>query len=121
MLFKGITKSFSLVGEEQYNTIGAFWDELSEKYGLENLVGLGHAWHGTTIDYAIGLKNGTIDDCNLCIDLPDDGWKRADGETEHLKSLYDDIYKNGALTYEIETFFEGGSCTVLYYRSSQNE
>ena len=28
MIFKGITKSFSLKNEDQYNTIGAFWDGL---------------------------------------------------------------------------------------------
>ena len=44
MTFTGITKDFSLLDEDQYNTIGAFWDELSAIYGLENLHGLGYKW-----------------------------------------------------------------------------
>ena len=41
MVFIGIGKRFSLKNEEQYDTIGAFWDDLASKYGLENLKGLG--------------------------------------------------------------------------------
>lgn len=37
MLFRGVSKTFSTVGEQQYNTIGKFWDEMSAIYGLENL------------------------------------------------------------------------------------
>ena len=44
MLFKGISKEFSLLKEDQYNTIGAFWDEMEALYGLENLQGLGYKW-----------------------------------------------------------------------------
>lgn len=33
MEFKGISKTFSTVGEKQYESIGAFWDEMSEIYG----------------------------------------------------------------------------------------
>ena len=40
MIFKGISKNFSLKNEEQYQTIGAFWDEMAEKYGLEHSTGV---------------------------------------------------------------------------------
>ena len=39
MIFIGISREFSLKDEDQYNTIGAFWDEMSLIYGLENLQG----------------------------------------------------------------------------------
>ena len=42
MEFKGIGRTFSTVGEKQYETIGAFWDEMSGIYGRENLRGLGY-------------------------------------------------------------------------------
>lgn len=116
MIFTGITRTFSLIGEEQYNTIGAFWDEMADIYGLENLRGLGYNWRCGKMDYAIGSRSGDIDGCNFSISLPDCGWIRADGETERLKEMYDEIYKGGALTYEIETFREDGTCTVIYYR-----
>ena len=88
MLFVGIIKEFSLQNEDQYNTIGAFWDELSLVYGLENLVGLGYKWENGKIYYAIGLKEGVIKDSNFSCELPDIGWEIFDGETDKLKEIY---------------------------------
>lgn len=36
MEFKGISRTFSTIDEKQYETIGAFWDEMSGIYGREN-------------------------------------------------------------------------------------
>ncbi len=116
MVFKGISRVFKLTNEEQYETIGQFWDEMALIYGLENLQGLGYKWENDEISYAIGLKNGDIEGYNLSITLPDDGWVTVSGKTEFLKELYDEIYKNGRLAYEIEIFFEYGRCEVSYYR-----
>ena len=116
MLFIGISKVFSLKNEEQYNTIGAFWDEMSLLYGLENLQGLGYKWEDGEIYYAIGLKTGNLKDANFSIELPNKGWIIVDGETDNLKNIYDEIYKKGPLKYEIETFTEEGKCQIKYYR-----
>lgn len=116
MEFKGISKIFSTVGEQQYNHIGAFWDELSERYGMENLRGLGYNWTSTSIEYVIGLKVGEIEGWNICVSLPDDGWKRIKGRTENLKEIYNEIYKDGPLKYEIEMFDDNGNCTIDIFR-----
>ena len=116
MIFKGISKEFSLLNNDQYNTIGGFWDEMALLYGLENLQGLGYKWTGSKIHYAIGLKVGDIKNYNLCIELPDMGWTVVKGNTDNLKDIYDEIYKLGALTYEIETFTENGKCKIKYCR-----
>ena len=116
MLFQGISREFSLLNEDQYDTIGAFWDEMAAKYGLENLQGLGYLWENGKIHYAIGLKVGKIADANLEIDLPDADWTTVDGKTDNLKEIYDEIYKSGSLKYEIETFTEDGDCLIKYYR-----
>lgn len=116
MTFLGIAREFSLAYEEQYDTIGAFWDEMAEKYGLESLLGLGYKWENDKISYAIGLKDGIIDGCNFSIKLPESGWEIATGETEKLKEIYQEIYKSGRLKYEIEEFYEDGSCQIRYYR-----
>jgi predicted transcriptional regulator YdeE len=116
MLFKGISREFSLLNEDQYNTIGAFWDEMAMLYGLESLQGLGYRWADGKIFYAIGLKVGDIKDHNLCIELPDTDWSVVNGETEKLKEIYDEIYKSGPLKYEIETFSESGKCQIKYCR-----
>ena len=119
MIFHGVTKDFDLTNEQQYNTIGQFWDEMSALYGLENLQGLGYLWKDNTISYAIGLKNGCINGSNLTIELPDDDWVTVKGKTDDLKQIYDEIYKGGRLQYEIETFDEDGNCEIRYYRNSQ--
>ena len=116
MLFVGISRDFSLLNEDQYNTIGAFWDEMGAIYGLENLQGLGYRWQNGAISYAIGLKDGVIEGANLQIDLPDGGWITTEGKTDDLREIYDEIYKSGALKYEIETFTKDGDCLIKYYR-----
>ncbi len=116
MIFVGLAKKFSLQDDEQYNTIGNFWDEMSLLYGMENLQGLGYKWEDSMIFYAIGLKNGKIDQANIKLELPDDNWFIVEGETKNLKSIYDEIYVDGPLKYEIEIFFENGMCQIKYYR-----
>ena len=116
MLFIGISKEFSLLNEDQYNTIGDFWDEMALIYGLENLQGLGYLWNDNKISYAIGLKVGKIKDFNLSIELPDENWTEVHGKTTNLKEIYDEIYKSESLKYEIETFTEDGKCLIKYYR-----
>ena len=117
MVFYGISRVFDLTNEAQYETIGQFWDEMAAQYGLENLQGLGYQWRENQFFYAIGLKSGHIPGWNVSISLPDDGWDMATGRTEQLKEIYDDIYRQGRLQYEIETFFKDGTCQILYYRT----
>lgn len=117
MLFEGIGRTFSTENDRQYETIGAFWDELAAKYGLENLQGLGYGWTERTIEYCIGLKTGRIDGANRCLRLPDDGWTQVRGRTEDLERIYAEIYRGGRLAYEIERFTDGGDCEILYWRS----
>jgi ribosomal protein S17 len=50
------------------------------------------------------------------IKLPDDGWVIVNGKTDNLKEIYDKIYLDGPLTYELETFTNDGNCTIKYYR-----
>ena len=116
MVFNGISKNFLLNNEQQYDTIGQFWDEMAAVYGLENLQGLGYCWENNKLSYAIGLKNGCIEGYNCSIELPDSGWTLLKGKTDSLKQLYDEIYKDGILQYEIETFYENGNCVIRYYR-----
>lgn len=117
MIFVGVSRVFSLENEDQYNTIGAFWDEISTVYGLENLRGLGYKWKNGQIYYAIGLKQGEIDHSNFKIVLPDENWRIVFGKTDNLKQIYDVIYLEGVLTYEIECFYENGDCEIRYYRN----
>lgn len=117
MIFTGISKTFSLENEDQYNTIGAFWDELMKVYRLSDLRGLGYNWTADTIEYVIGLKDGIIDDANCTVELPDEGWIECKGKTCDLQEIYRKIYEDGRLKYEIETFTEDGNCEILYIRA----
>ena len=114
--FYGISGKFSTKNGEQYQTIGAFWDEMSAKHGRENLQGMGYLWDGDTMSYAIGLKDGRIEDYDVEIWLPEEGWKAVKGRTEELSRIYDRIYRDGSLTYEIETFTPDGDCEICFYR-----
>lgn len=116
MFFEGIGRVFSTVNGQQYETIGAFWNELSEKYGRCRLRGLGFHWTENTIEYVIGLKEGRIAGADRAVSLPDEGWKSVRGKTAQLGQLYETIYRDGSLQYEIETFTDEGSCEILYYR-----
>ena len=116
MVFIGVSKAFSLKNEEQYDTIGAFWDEMSAAYGMENLQGLGYGWKDGIILYAIGFKQGEIPHANATITLPNDGWECVCGKTENLQQIYREIYQDGPLQWEIETFYENGDCEIRYYR-----
>lgn len=115
MKFIGIRRVFSTKNEEQYTTIGAFWDEMSDLYGRENLMGLGCNWTSSSIEYVMALKNGIIPEANYEINLPDE-WTVVSGKTENLSSIYDDIYKDGVLLYEIEEFDDEGNCLIRYCR-----
>lgn len=123
MLFRGFSRTFSTIGSGQYNTIGAFWDEMSALFGRENLYGLGYNWTDDTIEYVIGLKNGQMgQNCTIAnaeykkILLPDENWEDYRGRTDRLSELYDEIYRRGPLQYEIETFREDGTCHIKAYR-----
>ena len=115
MKFVGIRRVFSTENEEQYITIGAFWDELSNVYGRENLMGLGCNWTRDSIEYVMALKDGTIANADYEIELPDD-WITIWGKTENLSAIYDEIYKAGSLLYEIEEFDDKGNCRIRYCR-----
>ncbi len=119
MLFCGLSKVFSTENQRQYRSIGAFWDFMSERYGRENLRGLGWNWTENTITYVIGLKEGCLPSDAWYPDaeyrqvlLPDQGWIHFTGRTEDLSQLYAEIYADGILKYEIEQFYENGDCEV---------
>ena len=115
MKFIGIRKVFSTKNEEQYSTIGAFWDEMSAIYGRENLMGLGCNWTSDSIEYVMALKNGIIEGADYEIELPNE-WKTVRGRTEELGKIYGDIYKDRVLLYEIEEFDDEGNCQIRYCR-----
>ena len=116
MEFKGISRTFSTVDEKQYETIGEFWNEMSGIYGREKLRGLGWNWTEASIEYVIGLIDGEVDGSNFITVLPDDGWNCISGRTEELAELYDRIYIDGPLKYEIEMFDDNGNCKIMFYR-----
>lgn len=116
MVFNGISRVFSTVNSQQYEAIGDFWNELSDRYGRSNLRGLGYNWTADSIEYVIGLKVGIIRDANCSVELPDSGWIVVEGRTSKLSELYEKIYQDGVLLYEIETFDDYDKCQIMYYR-----
>ena len=116
MLFMGIGRTFSTESDHQFETIGAFWDELAAKYGRANLQGLGYGWTERSIEYVIGLIDGEIDGADRAVELPATGWVTVRGKTADLGKIYERIYQEGRLKYEIERFTDSGDCEIMYYR-----
>ena len=116
MLFKGIGRTFSTENDQQYKTIGAFWDELAARYGRVNLQGLGYDWKEQSIEYVIGLIDGEIGGADRNVELPDMGWVTVRGKTGELREIYEKIYQEGRLSYEIERFTDSGDCEIMYCR-----
>lgn len=112
--FYGIAKRFSVIGDEQYETIVKFWEELSEVYPIENLFGIGTDWKNGSFEYAIGIKNGIIPDYNKVYRLPTDGWKKPEEKTDDLYKIYSVIWAKHPLFAEIETFDSAGNCRIEY-------
>ena len=107
MIFTGITRTFSLENEQQYETIGAFWSEMEQRNDCSCLRGLGYNWTENTTEYVIGLTEGAAEGSDCTVILPDDGWIEVRGRTADLGEIYDRIYKDGALTFEIESYYNG--------------
>ena len=126
MFFSGFGKVFSTVGDSQYETIGAFWDEMSSRFGRENLRGLGCHWTADSIEYLIGLRKGALSDdeplpegaAHRELILPDHNWTVYTGKTSELDQMYGAIYQNGPLDFEIETFADDGNCEVHIFRKN---
>ena len=116
MLFRGIGRTFSTENDQQYETIGAFWDEMAAKYGRANLQGLGYGWTARSIEYVIGLIHGEIDTADRAVKLPETGWVSVQGRTEDLGMIYEKIYREGRLRFEIERFTDSGDCEIMYCR-----
>ena len=121
MLFKGIGRTFSTENDQQYETIGAFWNELAAKYGRVNLQGLGYGWTERSIEYVIGLIDGEIDEADRAVILPDTGWVMVRGRTAELGEIYEKIYLKGRLKYEIERFTDSGDCEIMYCRLTDRD
>ena len=121
MLFKGIGRTFSTENDQQYETIGAFWNELAAKYGRVNLQGLGYGWTERSIEYVIGLIDGEIDEADRAVILPDMGWVMVRGRTAELGEIYEKIYLKGRLKYEIERFTDSGDCEIMYCRLTDRD
>ena len=116
MVFAGISRVFSTANSQQYEAIGDFWQEMSDRYGRCRLRGLGYNWTADSIQYVIGFKEGVIPGANCSVDLPDSGWTVVEGRTAELSDMYDRIYQDGALLYEIEAFDDQGQCQIMFYR-----
>lgn len=116
MTFSGVHRCFTTKNNVQYNLIGDFWNEMAQIYGMENLRGLGCNWSEDSIEYIIGLKNGTISKANFITTLPDNNWIIIKGRIEDLSSIYEQIYSKGPIKYEIEMLYENGEIEIWYYR-----
>jgi len=127
MVFYGVKIRFDCTNNQQYKSIGDFWKFMTDAYPTFTLKGVGCNWSNDSFDYIIGdfaapdfdmdkIKEHFTAADNVEINLPDKGWKTYMGKTQELSKLYDEIYKDGALDYEIEEFFQNDDCKISICR-----
>lgn len=128
MVFKGIEIRFSCRNSEQYQSIGQFWNFMREQNYGNAIKGLGYNWKDDSLCYVIGDYKQSIQfDINSIhlkyptaayveIDLPDNGWQVYFCQLSNLGLLYEQIYKDGVLDYEIEEIDSDGNCQISILR-----
>jgi predicted transcriptional regulator YdeE len=128
MKFHGVRIRFDCIDNKQFEAIGAFWNFMSGLFPREQLRGLGLNWMNDSFDYVIGDFEGRFDYSlpiirqtypaaqTVVVPLPDDGWITYAGKTDNIAQIYEDIYRDGVLNYEIEAFDREGNCKIAILR-----
>ncbi|NLL00220.1 MAG: hypothetical protein GX271_06105 [Clostridiales bacterium] len=124
----GIQVRFDCTDNQQFSAIGEFWNFMSFIYPKEELKGLGLNWANNSFDYVIGdfekkfdysldiIRKSYPNSKKVVIELPDHGWKVYSGKIEDIAKIYETIYKDGILDYEIEEFDDVGNCKISILR-----
>ncbi|WP_070000980.1 hypothetical protein [Cellulosilyticum sp. I15G10I2] len=128
MRFNGILIRFDCTNNQQFDAIGEFWNFMTQLYSKAELKGLGFNWANNSFDYVIGEFEGKYDysfdiisqtypgSKNVVVELPDHGWRTYTGKLEDIANIYEAIYREGALDYEIEEFDLKGNCKISILR-----
>lgn len=129
MIFKGIKVTFSIENGRQYIDIARLWDVMEKYYDVDRLSGLGLNWTKDTMDYIIGFRDNSMTNEVLKVIkphftsaeyviklLPNRDWKKYKGHVSKIKEKYSEIWKAGAVKYEIETFDKDGNMKLLIHR-----
>lgn len=129
MIFKGIKVTFSTENGRQYIDIAKFWDAMEKYYDVDRLSGLGLNWTKNTMDYIIGFRDNSMTNEVLKVIkpyytsaeyviklLPNRDWKKYKGHVSKIKEKYSEIWKAGAVKFEIETFDKDGNMKLLIHR-----
>ncbi|MCL1927776.1 MAG: hypothetical protein FWG07_03150 [Treponema sp.] len=128
MKFTGVLRKFDCSNNKQFNDIGEFWDFMSKIIDKNKLKGLGFNWENNYFDYIIGdlkeeidfsmdlILNTYPDSKIVTVDLPDNGWKIYKGKIKEIKNIYEKIYRDGPLDYEIEEIDAKGNFKVSIIR-----
>ena len=67
------------------------------------------------------IFDGEIGGADRTLTLPDTGWVTVQERTADLGKIYEKIYQEGRLEYEIERFTDSGDCEIMYCRSTDRD
>ena len=129
MKMQGIAARFDCAHGEQYDHIVAFWEQMRALCPEQVLFGVGYGWENDSLGYLIGTPEGVpeyaLEGVRKIlpqaafseITLPDDNWKTYTGTADTLDKLYEEIYRDGPLDFEIEQFDDAGNAVIQIHRA----
>ena len=120
-IFYGTERRFKV--DENYSQmkhIGKFIGQMRKKYPDVPFKALGYELDGDTMAYSLGMLNvrPDINEKITEVKLPDGGWEdfSCPFNDKGIQGLYDRIWADGALDYEIETI-DGDVFEVSVHRA----
>jgi predicted transcriptional regulator YdeE len=127
MTYHGIKLTFNCKNHGQYTNIPIFFKVMQAAHPNTKLLGVGYSWKGSSFEYLIGNPEHSwfnIEEVKRdlpkaelhTVELPDVGWETHKGLTRQLQDMYEKIWDMGDVKYEIEEFFEDGTCIILIHR-----
>ena len=77
--------------------------------------------YGMADKFFLVVADYNPDGADRTVTLPDMGWVTVRGRTADLGKIYEKIYQEGRLEYEIERFTDSGDCEIMYCRSTDRD
>lgn len=122
MKFYGVRKVVGCDSNySQFLAIDDFWDQMIAKYPGMAFLCLGFNWGQDSFEYCIGKLDDNWAEDLESIEIPDDGWREFEcpRNDDEITEMYQQIWNDGKLDYEIEERLEDTLKVRVHYANSE--